>query len=91
MKDELKKIFDELESDAYNKDYHTYDYKIANQIIRKYFERLFPAEREAGLPRQWQKRPLCNGTGITSTPLARTIYSTHQFCSICNGKKIILV
>ena len=68
MKDELKKIFDELESDAYNEAYHTYNYKIANQIIRKHLERLFPAEREAGLPRQWQKCPLCNGDGITATP-----------------------
>lgn len=37
---ELKKIFDELESDAYNIDSHTYNYKITNQIVRRHFEKL---------------------------------------------------
>jgi len=34
----LKEIFDELEKDAYDVDFHGYHYKQANQIIRKYFE-----------------------------------------------------
>jgi alpha-ketoglutarate-dependent taurine dioxygenase len=37
---ELKDLFDDLEMNAYNRDYHTYYYKDANQIVRKHFERL---------------------------------------------------
>lgn len=48
MKDKLKKIFDELESDAYNKDSHTYDYKITNQIVKRHFEKLFKAQTAKG-------------------------------------------
>lgn len=44
MKDKISKelqgLFDELDKNAYNRDYHTYYYKDANQIIRKHFERL---------------------------------------------------
>lgn len=48
MEEELKKIYDELESDAYNIEYHTYDYKITNQIIRRNFEKLFKAQTNKG-------------------------------------------
>lgn len=34
----LKKLFDELEANAYNSEYHYYEYKYANQVIRKFFE-----------------------------------------------------
>ena len=34
---ELEKLFDDLEKNAYNIEYHNYDYKLANQIIRKRF------------------------------------------------------
>ena len=40
MEENLNKIFDELQEQAYNVEYHTYDYKLANQIIRKHFEKL---------------------------------------------------
>lgn len=36
---ELQNLFDDLQMNAYNSDYHTYYYKDANQIIRKHFER----------------------------------------------------
>lgn len=35
---ELQDLFNDLQMNAYNKDYHTYYYKDANQIIRKHFE-----------------------------------------------------
>lgn len=38
----LKALFDELERDAYNAEYHNYYYKEANQIIRKHFEHPLP-------------------------------------------------
>jgi hypothetical protein len=38
----LKALFDELERDAYNAEYHNYYYKEANQIIRKHFELSLP-------------------------------------------------
>ena len=34
----LRKLFDELEKNAYNPTYHNYYYKEANQTIRKFFE-----------------------------------------------------
>ena len=40
MEEKLSKIFDELQKEAYDIEYHTYDYKLANQIIRKHFEKL---------------------------------------------------
>ena len=36
--EELKKIWDELEDEAYDVTYNNYSYKEANQIIRKHFE-----------------------------------------------------
>jgi len=50
VKDELEEIFDELERDAYNVKYHTYDYKITNQIVRKHFEKLFKGQNEENVP-----------------------------------------
>lgn len=46
METELNKIFDELQEEAYNAEYHTYDYKITNQIIRKYFGKYFGGRAE---------------------------------------------
>ena len=40
MEEKLNEIFDELQKEAYNAEYHTYDYKLTNQIIRKHFEKL---------------------------------------------------
>lgn len=40
MEEKLNKIFDELQKEAYNAEYHAYDYKSANQIIRKHFEKI---------------------------------------------------
>lgn len=40
----LKKIYDELENEAYDEKQHTYDYKITNQIIRANFTKLFEAQ-----------------------------------------------
>lgn len=40
MEERLNEIFNELQKEAYNIDYHTYDYKTTNQIIRKHFEKL---------------------------------------------------
>ena len=37
----LKAIFDELEKKAYNLEFHNYNYKYTNQIIREHFEKLF--------------------------------------------------
>lgn len=37
---ELKDLYDDLEKNAYDINYHTYYCKYANQIIRKHFERL---------------------------------------------------
>lgn len=36
----LDAIFDELHREAYNKDFHSYDFKRTNQVIRKHFEAL---------------------------------------------------
>ena len=35
----LTELFDELDMKAYDVNYHNYNYKYANQIIRKYFEK----------------------------------------------------
>ena len=37
---DLTDLFDDLEKNAYNAEYHNYNYKQANQIIRKHFEAL---------------------------------------------------
>lgn len=50
-----------------------------------------PLDCVIGLSRQWQKCPVCDGTAITATPIFGTIYSTHQVCNVCDGKKIILM
>ena len=36
----LKAIFDALKKEAYNRDFHNYDYKKTNLIVREHFERL---------------------------------------------------
>lgn len=42
MEDKLKLIFDELWDKAYDVVSHKYEYKYANQIIRKHFDSLCP-------------------------------------------------
>jgi len=42
----LEEIFNELERQAYNQDYHNYSVKETNQIIRKYFEILITASQQ---------------------------------------------
>ncbi|MFA5772737.1 MAG: hypothetical protein WC974_08425 [Thermoplasmata archaeon] len=44
----LKKIYDELENEAYDEKQHTYDYKITNQIIRANFTKLLEAQTDKG-------------------------------------------
>lgn len=36
----LKALYDDLQTNAYDNDYHSYYYKETNQIIRKHFEKL---------------------------------------------------
>ena len=50
-----------------------------------------PLDCVVSLPKQWQKCPLCNGDGIIATPILGTVNSTHQVCSVCDGRKIILM
>jgi len=38
IEDYLNEIFNDLQENAYDLDFHGYHYKQANQIIRKYFE-----------------------------------------------------
>jgi hypothetical protein len=40
VEEKLNEIFNELQKEAYNLEYHNYDYKLTNQIIRKHFENL---------------------------------------------------
>lgn len=43
MEEKLDLIFKELEEKAYNPKWHTYEFKEANQVIRKFFEALCPS------------------------------------------------
>jgi len=51
----LEEIFNELERQAYNQDYHNYSVKETNQIIRKYFEILITASQQCQKPDCYEK------------------------------------
>ncbi|TRZ80537.1 hypothetical protein D4R86_04255 [bacterium] len=41
---DLMDLFDDLQKNAYNAEYHNYHFKEANQIIRKHFEARFASQ-----------------------------------------------
>lgn len=76
-----EKIFDELESDAYNIDSHTYNYKITNQIVRRHFEKLIvpkiaeEIDQTITQAKQSQKRIVIEGNeGYSDGYWTMTIY-----------------
>ena len=74
----LKALFDELERDAYNAEYHNYYYKEANQIIRKHFEQsLPPAEgAEAFLITKFHS--------VSKDPLDKNAYAALKWEDVIN-------
>ncbi|MFH2030973.1 MAG: hypothetical protein ABIJ40_10210 [Bacteroidota bacterium] len=90
MEEKLNKIFDELQKEAYNAEYHTYDYKLTNQIIRKHFEKL--VGQIEPLVMQWRTRdekPLAFKRIIIFSPCypeesdMRKRIITGQFLELC--------
>ena len=42
--DKLQHLYNDLQNNAYNVEFHNYHYKEANQILRKHFERIAPPQ-----------------------------------------------
>ena len=81
----LTLIYNELESKAYDTTRHTYYFKEANQIIRKYIE--IYASQQNYTP--YQLCPKCNGDGDLARYNSPSITSLCPVCDVCNGAKII--
>ena len=50
---DLNDLFDDLQNNAYNVEYHNYYYKEANQIIRKHFEAHFNKDIPDDMIEKW--------------------------------------
>ena len=56
---DLTDLFDDLEKNAYNAEYHNYNYKQANQIIRKHFEALSLKAQKPSDEDIWKQKKIC--------------------------------
>jgi len=68
MDERLETIFNELENEAYDKVYHNYDYKMANKVIRRNFDKLISAQTIGQAETHSYSEPVPQGGAVADLP-----------------------
>ena len=82
----LEAIFKELSEKAYNPEFHNYDYKYTNQVVRKHFEALLCDGKTAVIDESKCNKHIVNTCALCGSTDLFKFKLEHIKCRSCNAR-----